>query len=125
MRRNVGVVTMFVMTLALDTAWPDTAAGQINTGEIAGDHSGAVLPGASVTASHLMSGTVVERLTDDDGRFFLPALRLGAWDVSARLPGFTTQTHRNVVLEVGRAVTLDFSLGVQGPTEEIVVQAAA
>ena len=47
------------------------------------DTSGGVLPGATVTATHPASGTVVERVTDGEGRFFLPALRIGQWEVTA------------------------------------------
>ena len=48
------------------------AFGQFNTGEIGGvvrDSCGGVLPGATVTATHPASGTVVERVTDAEGRF--------------------------------------------------------
>ena len=44
------------------------------------DVSGAVLPGATVTARHVESGLIVERVTDNEGRFFLPALRTGILD---------------------------------------------
>jgi hypothetical protein len=80
-----------------------------------------VLPGASVTARHDATGIVVERVTDGEGRFFLPALRIGAWTVEARLTGLAPQTHR-IVLEVGRTLTLEFSLSVQGLTEQVEVQ---
>ncbi len=83
------------------------AAAQINTAEIAGvvkDTSGGVLPGATVTAKHPASGTVVERVTDGEGRFFLPALRIGQWDVTVTMSGFAPQT-MTLALEIGR--TLD------------------
>ena len=44
-----------------------------------------MLPGATVTATHPASGTVVERVTDGEGRFFLPALRIGQWEVTATM----------------------------------------
>jgi hypothetical protein len=100
------------------------ADAQINTGEISGvvkDSSGGVLPGATVTATHVASGIAVERVTDGEGRFFLPALRVGAWRVEARLTGLTPQMHQ-IVLEVGRTLTLDFALSVQGLTEQVEVQ---
>ncbi|HEY6360019.1 MAG TPA: carboxypeptidase-like regulatory domain-containing protein, partial [Vicinamibacterales bacterium] len=104
------------------------AAAQINTGEISGvvrDSSGGVLPGATVTATHSASGTTVERVTDSEGRFFLPALRIGQWDIEATLSGFAPQAQRGVVLEIGRSLTLEFSLGVQGLTEQVVVETTA
>jgi hypothetical protein len=101
------------------------AAAQTNTAEIAGvirDSSGGVLPGASVVAMHPATGTMVERVTDEAGRFFLPALRLGEWDVTVTMPGFAPQTRKGIVLEIGRSLTLDFMLAVQGLEERVVVQ---
>ncbi len=63
-------------------------AAQTNTGEIGGvvvDASGGVLPGTSVVATHPASGFTIERVTDAGGRFFLPALPTGAWEVTAEL----------------------------------------
>ena len=97
-----GIVALFLLPFA-GTA----LVAQINTGEISGvvlDSSGAVLPGATVTATHITSGIMVERVTDQEGRFFLPAMRIGPWDLETRLAGFATQTRRGVVLEVGRAL---------------------
>ncbi len=108
-----------VLTLAASSVF-----AQINTGEIAGvvrDSSGGILPGAVVTATHDASGIVVERAADGDGRFFLAALRIGAWTVEARLAGLSPETYK-VVLEVGRAVTLEFSLGVLALSEQIEVR---
>jgi hypothetical protein len=124
------VTTLAVISLR--SAWlslcfilvASVAVAQINTGEISGvvrDTSGGVLPGASVTARHDATGIVVERVTDGEGRFFLPALRIGAWTVEARLTGLAPQTHR-IVLEVGRTLALEFSLSVQGLTEQVEVQ---
>ena len=115
--------SLAILFLLLSVAGSATA--QFNTGEIAGvvrDSSGGVLPGATVTAVHASSGTSVERTTDAAGRFFLPALRVGRWDLSLRLAGFASQ-QRGILLEVGRSLNLDFTLGVQNLAEEVVVQA--
>ena len=104
-----------------------SALAQYNTGEIAGivkDGSGAVLPDVAIVATHPDSGAVVERLTDRDGRFFLPALRIGRWELSARLSGFTSQ-RRLVILEVGRSLTIELTLGIEGVAEQLTVAAAA
>jgi len=101
------------------------SAAQTNTAEIGGvvrDASGGVLPGALITATHPETGTVVERVTDVEGRFFLPALRIGAWDLSVALAGFATQTQKGLVLEIGRSVNIEFTLPVQGLEEQVVVE---
>ena len=104
-----------------------SAAAQTNTGEIGGvvrDGSGGVLPGAVVAATHRASGTAVERVSDAEGRFFLPALQIGEWDLTVTLPGFTPQTLKGIVLDIGRTLNLEFTLGVQGLEEQVVVQSA-
>jgi hypothetical protein len=103
------------------------AFAQFNTGEIGGivrDSSGGVLPGVAVTATHPASGTVVERTTDLEGRYFLPALRIGRWEITAALTGFAAQKEA-LVLESGRTLALDFTLGVQGLSEALTVEAIA
>ncbi len=103
------------------------AVAQINTGEIGGivrDSSGGVLPGASITARHPASGASVERVTDADGRFFLPALRIGQWDITATLPGFAPRTH-SIALEIGRTIGLEITLGLGALAESVTVEPRA
>jgi Carboxypeptidase regulatory-like domain/TonB dependent receptor len=112
------------VAVALMLAVSSSAIAQTNTGEVSGvvrDVSGGVLPGATVTARHAASGQIVERVTDAAGRFFLPALRTGQWDMTASLPGFAPQTHKDIVLELGRTLNVDFRLGVEGVTENVTV----
>lgn len=99
------------------------AGGQTNTAEIGGvvrDVSGGVLPGAGVTARHAASGVSVVRVTDGEGRFFLPALRIGQWEIVVTLHGFAPQ-RRTVAVEIGRTVALDFTLTIEGLAEQITV----
>src|SRR5688572_29828460 len=117
------VITVFLACLL----HASLAVAQFNTGEIGGivrDSSGGVLAGVTVTATHPASGTVVERVTNEEGRYFLPALRVGRWEVASALSGFAPQ-RQALVLEVGRVLTLDFTLAVQGVTAAVVVDARA
>lgn len=114
-----------MMAVWLATGSADAA--QTNTGEITGlvrDLSGGVLPGATVIGLHTASGTVVERTTDGAGRFYLPSLRVGTWDVTVSFPGFATETRRGVLLVVGHTLDLQFTLTVSGLATEISVDAA-
>ncbi|MBY0494815.1 MAG: carboxypeptidase-like regulatory domain-containing protein [Cyanobacteria bacterium] len=103
------------------------AVAQTNTAEIGGvvrDVSGGVLPGADVVARHVVSGTTLARVTDGQGRFFLPALRIGQWDVVVSLSGFAPQ-HHTIVVEMGQSVALDFTLKVAGVAEQVRVEVVA
>jgi len=114
---------------ALSAAWSAaSASAQINTGEIAGvvrDVTGAAVPDATITATHTDTGTTLTRLADREGRFFLPALRIGRWDLVASLDGVFAAGRLTVILEVGRTLTVEFALGLPSLTESVQVEASA
>jgi hypothetical protein len=85
------------------------------------DASGAVLPGATITARHPASGQLLERVTDAQGRFFLPALRIGPWEVTATLPGFAART-RELAVEIGRTLEVEITLPLEGLSEQVTVE---
>ncbi|MBI3262170.1 MAG: carboxypeptidase regulatory-like domain-containing protein, partial [Acidobacteria bacterium] len=101
----------------------------VTTGAIAGivtDAQGAVVPGASVTALHVPSGTTYETVTQADGRFSMPGMRVGGpYRVSASLSGFETQTKDNINVSLGVATDLEFTLRVAGVTETVTVTGVA
>ncbi|HEX4997706.1 MAG TPA: carboxypeptidase-like regulatory domain-containing protein [Terriglobia bacterium] len=99
-------------------------AAQANTGEIGGavyDTSGAALYGATVIARHPATGFSATRMTDDRGRFFLPALQTGLWDITVSAPAFTDQARHGVALEIGRSLDLTFTLALEGVAQAITV----
>ena len=104
------------------------ASAQINTGEMGGvvvDASGGVLPGTTVVATHPASGFTIERVTDAEGRFFLPALPTGVWEVAAELPGFQRVTQTGITLELGRTLQLELTLSLGAVSEEVTVEISA
>ena len=105
-----------------------SASAQTNTGEIGGvvvDASGGVLPGTTVVATHPASGFAIERVTDAEGRFFLPALPTGGWEVAAELPGFRPVTQTGIPLELGRTLQLEFTLSIGTISEAVTVEISA
>jgi len=103
-------------------------SAQYNTAEIDGvvfDAQGGVLPGASVVAVHAASGQRFERVSDDRGRFFLPALPVGEYTLSAALEGFRQTTERRVVLLVGQKVSVRVVLQLGERTETVTVTAVS
>jgi hypothetical protein len=88
------------------------------------DESKAPIPGATVTAVHDPSGTQYETITNADGRFFLPAMRVGGpYKVTASLAGFQTQVQTDVTLTLGVAQDFSFTLKVATVAETITVSA--
>ena len=97
------------------------------TGTIEGtvsDQGGAVLPGASVTASSptLIRGTVTVT-TDGSGGYFIPALQAGTYQVKVELSGFATETVTSITVPVGTTVRVSVSLQLAGVEETITVMA--
>src|SRR5260221_2403411 len=102
------------LALALDVS--RVAAQGVTTAAMTGvvkDAQGAVIPGATVTAVHEPSGTTYEGVTQGDGRYNMPGMRIGGpYKVSATLQGFTTEVKNNVSLNLGVTSDLDFALKV-------------
>ena len=103
-------------------------SAQTNTGQLGGvvlDASGGVLPGTTVVATHPASGFAIERVTDAEGRFFLPALPIGVWEVAVELPGFQRTTQTGITLELGVSLQLVFTLSLGAISEEVSVEISA
>jgi hypothetical protein len=101
------------------------AAQGVTTGMIGGvvnDSQGAIVPGATVTAVHEPSGTSYEAVTQADGRFFIPAVRVGGpYKVTATLTGFGTETKGDVNVVLGQSTDLTFTLTVAALNEQVTV----
>ena len=108
------VVTPFVPAAEAQTAGTITGAVQ--------DASGAVLPGVTVTVRNLGTGLVRTSTTGAEGRYGLPALPPGSYEVRAELAGFKPQVRPDVALAVAETLALNITLQVGDITiEEVVV----
>ena len=81
------VLALVVVVLVGSTVWAQSTA-QI-TGTVK-DASGAVLPGAEVTATHIETGIARMTVSNETGAYVLPNLVTGAYKFEASLPGFRT-----------------------------------
>lgn len=100
--------------------------GQVETGTIAGtvtDASGAVLVGAAVEAKNVATNKVQSTVSDAQGRYKIPLLAIGTYNVQASMSGFQTVIHKGVILSVGATPVVDFSLPVGQVTQTVSVEA--
>ncbi|HEY2905529.1 MAG TPA: TonB-dependent receptor [Vicinamibacterales bacterium] len=85
------------------------------------DQSGGVLPGVTLTATHVDTGTVRTTVTTSSGSYVMPALPIGLYTIKAELAGFGAITKEGVRLGVGESGTLNFALKVAALAENVTV----
>jgi hypothetical protein len=99
----------------------------INHGSVSGrvtDPQGAVVPGAQVSARQTNTNVTADAVTDSEGRFRFPYLRVGPYEVRVRLQGFADSTRR-LNLSVGSAFDLPIPLSVSGLDTTVTVTGEA
>src|SRR5262245_39700652 len=104
------------------------AFGQGGVAEVNGnvtDQTGSVLPGVTITLTQESTGLQRTVVTNESGRFVIPAVTPGQYTVRAELSGFQTQTRTGVGVLVGQAVTFNMSLPVGGLTDVVTVTGEA
>ena len=117
-------LTLLVLTVLL----PAAAFGQ-STAEIRGtvqDQSGAIIPGATVTAINELTGLERTTISDAGGRFNLPRLPVGNYRVEVKVDGFrpfATSPFRLNVEDI-RQVTAMMTIGALEEGVTVTGQAA-
>ena len=121
--------TLTAVVLAL-SAWlfpvnPVVHAQGIGTsGEIRGtvtDPAGGTIPKATVEVTDPEKGINRSVVTESDGLYEVAGLPPSAYTVTVQVTGFQTETHKNVVLNVGQTLILDFHLRVATGTSQVEV----
>jgi carboxypeptidase family protein/TonB-dependent receptor-like protein len=116
--RRIAVLLFFV----------SCSLAQLPVGTISGvvqDSSGAVIPGATATATNRETGLVRTAATSGNGRFVLPALPVGNYDVKVEAPAFAPQSKQNLSVAIGQESVANFALAVGNVAEAVTVTADA
>ena len=88
------------------------------------DSTGAALPGATVTATHVETNLKREVVTSATGSYSIPNIPSGTYQVVVTLAGFQTFTAPNIIV-VNRDVRVDAKLSVGSLEESITVSGTA
>jgi hypothetical protein len=129
MRRSEKFTFLLALIAALLCLAPRPSAAQdLDNVTISGrvtDQNGAVIPGATITAT--LTATKVERsvVADGDGRYKLIQLSPGVYSVKAAFQNFAAEEKTDLTTIAGQNVQLDFTLKPAGVTAEAVVVSAA
>lgn len=112
-------VTVLGLALTLcSAAFAQQYASATLSGQIS-DPQGAVVSGAEVEVTATATGQKRTTTTDDEGRFVIPDLPTGNYDVIVRKAGFAA-SQTSIQLQVGQNVPLRMTLKL-GQKEEIIV----
>src|SRR5437870_936341 len=82
------------------------------------DSTGAVLPGVVMKAVHEASGNTFEGVTDQRGVYRIP-VRIGVYQLTAELSGFTTVTRNGLQLLVGQTAVINLQMAPGTVTEAV------
>src|SRR4029079_8529736 len=82
---------------------------------------GAVVPGATVTATNLGTQYSRSAVTDGAGEYALRLLPVGNYQVVVNLPGFKNYSQSGIVLEVGRNARVDATIELGAVSETVSV----
>src|SRR6267142_1726796 len=125
---NFGLRIIQSAVFALLLAIPLVAVSQVTTATIVGtisDPSGAVAPGAQVTARNVDTGLTRTVTSGDDGSYRLEFLPVGHYALEVATGGFKKAYLSDIVLKVNDTARVDVSLTVGQVTESVTVTETA
>jgi hypothetical protein len=114
----------FLVILALAGALAAPIFAQQGTAEITGrvaDEQAGVLPGVTIVLTNEETGVFREVTSGEDGSYFVSQLTPGRYRLAARLASFKNFERRGLLLEVGKTLTINFTLSLGTLAESVTV----
>src|SRR5437016_1224547 len=99
-----------ICLLACGAAFAQTANATL--GGTVSDSSGALIPGATITATNTATGIVNMTVTNEAGVYQFASLQPGTYRVQAELPGFQTQIAKALKLDFSEQARFNFNMQV-------------
>lgn len=115
--RVVPIIFSLILTCGQYARAQQTVTSATLSGRVE-DASGAVVSGASLTATNLETNQKQVATTDYDGRYRFPYLQVGSYNLSIEAQGFTSST-KQLTLTVGQALDLPLKLDVAGVSAQV------
>src|SRR5215470_261124 len=89
------------------------------------DPSGAVMPNVNVTVTNAETSWSRTIPTNDSGQYVVPDIPIGHYSVKAEASGFKISEQKDVVVQVGDRLRIDFQMKVGTSAETVTVEANA
>jgi Carboxypeptidase regulatory-like domain len=89
------------------------------------DPSGAVMPNVNVTVTNTETSWMRTIPTNDSGQYVVPDVPIGRYTVKAEASGFKGSEQKDVVVQVGDRLRIDFQMKVGTSAETVTVEANA
>src|SRR5882757_9119567 len=99
------ICCLFAAVMCMSAAFAQTVTGSV-TGEVT-DPSGALVPGAHVTAENVATGVRTQGDTNAAGVYSIRFLPIGQYHLVIVATGFGTLTSPNFALEINQTVKLN------------------
>lgn len=127
--RSIGRLVCFLgaVLIAAFLAVPELTA-QVLYGSIVGnvtDPNGAVVPGASVTASNQETGASLSESTDPGGTYQFVNLQPGTYSIKVSVSGFKTYERRDLPVEANNTTRANLTLEVGSIEQSVTITGAA
>ena len=117
MHKIIGTGVLLLWGLSISTFAQGTATLRVTVT----DSTGAVIPGATVTATNDTTGTATTRATDQTGTYVFIGLEPGVYVITSTAAGFETGIQGNVELQMGQQRLLNFTLELGTVDTTVVV----
>src|ERR1700733_114310 len=118
-------VVLFVAVLFFGAA-SSALFGQAGTASISGritDASNAAVPAASVAVKNTGTSASQTTVSDAEGRYTIPELPIGTYDIQVSKAGFQTSVQTGLTLTVGSSPVIDLQLSVGQSSQTVTVSA--
>jgi carboxypeptidase family protein len=89
------------------------------------DPSGATVSGAAVNAKNVETGETRNAVTDNAGRYWVPSLAVGEYEVRVTKQNFQVQIRSGIHLVLGQDATVDLALQLGEVSQQVNVNADA
>src|SRR5579864_6856347 len=101
---------LFILFVGLLSSVPLYGQVDYSTATLKGtvmDPQGAVIPGVNVSATNAKTGITRSAQTESQGRYQIPALPPGPYQINFEKQGFTKEVVKDVEITVGQSVIYD------------------